>query len=74
MAYFPLSGEELGSITLPALNGTNVGELAWVDDAKFARVPNCEKVRAQSQGGPRRQAGRGPGRVAGPGPTGLLLG
>ena len=57
MAYFPLSGEELGSITLPALNGTNVGELAWVDDAKFARVPNCEKVRAQSQGGPRRQAG-----------------
>lgn len=48
MAYFPLSGEELGSITLPALNGTSVGELAWVDDDKFARVPNCEKDNGNS--------------------------
>ena len=48
LAYFPLTGGNLDSLTLPAYAGSGLGmePLTWADDAMFGTVPVCNRVGA----------------------------
>lgn len=46
LAYFPLTGGELSSLTLPEYGGVAIAEapVAWVNDSTFGSVPMCNRV------------------------------
>ena len=43
LAFFPLTGGSLSSLTIPTYRGAATGRVAWIDDVQFGQVPYCRR-------------------------------
>jgi hypothetical protein len=43
LAFFPLTGGSLSSLTIPTYRGAATGRVAWINDVQFGQVPYCRR-------------------------------